>query len=223
MSSVDMKGEWDEFWERIEGRENLWGRFLSFYRIEIIARSVGYYIDKYFRPQGVYLECGAGTSETTLKTDKKERLFTAIDYSAFILKKTKSNPKIDSCLNADLFFMPIKEDTVDGIWNIGVMEHFTHSEIDTLLGQFYRVLKKDSYIILFWPMKLSPYEIVINIIEFFLHKVLRKSFTFYPNEISRLSSKKQATDFMLRNDFKDVSCFFNHRDLFSFCVVVAKK
>ena len=130
-----MHQDWDKFWHAAKDDENLLGRFLSFYRSQVIARAVNYYINKFFEPDGVFIECGAGTSETTLKTKKEQRKFVALDYSEFILKKTITNPKIDDCINADIFSLPIKDNSADGIWNVGVMEHFTTEQIERILRQ----------------------------------------------------------------------------------------
>ena len=136
-----MKQEWDEFWSTKGKRKGLFSRFLSFYRIQIVARSVNYNLNKFFAPEGVFVECGAGTSETTSKTNKNGRKFIALDYSALILRRTKANPKIDSCVNGDIFTLPFADASLDGIWNVGVMEHYTLEDIYKILKEFRRVLK----------------------------------------------------------------------------------
>ena len=82
-----MKQDWDDFWER--KNKGLLSRFLGFYRIQIIGRAINYYINTYFKPEGIFVECGSGTSETTLKTIKKKRTFIAIDYSTSVLEYTR--------------------------------------------------------------------------------------------------------------------------------------
>ena len=165
-----MKKDWDEFWDR--KNKGLLSRFLTFYRIQIIGRSVNYYINKFFIQEGIFFECGSGTSETTLKTYKKRRTFVAHDYSASVLEYTRFNPQIDRCINGDIFKLPLPDNSIDGIWNVGVMEHFNLEEIDKILVEFYRVLNKGGRIILFWPMAYAPYEIFLNIVEFCYQKKL---------------------------------------------------
>jgi len=84
-----MKQDWDEFWE--SKNKGLLSRFLSLYRIQIIGKAVNYYINKYFKPEGLYIECGSGTSETTLQTIKGKRTFIALDYSTLVLQYSCMN------------------------------------------------------------------------------------------------------------------------------------
>ena len=216
------KQDWDHFWSGV-GRKAWWDRFLSLYRTQIIARAVNHYINRFFSPEGIFVECGSGTSETTLRTDKKKRKFIALDFSTIVLKKTINNPKIDSCLGGDIFALPFKDNSIDGIWNVGVMEHFTHLQIGEMLKEFRRVLKDDGKVVLFWPMIYSPYEIFINIVEAVVNSFSKKRFQFYPNEISRLTSRREGKDFLMNSCFKDVEFFFNYRDAFSFGIVVGTK
>lgn len=218
-----MRQDWENFWGKAESEKDLLSKLQGFYRTRIISRAVNYYINKYFNDEGVFVECGAGTSETTLKTKKGNRKFIAVDNSAIVLKKTAVNPMIDACINADIFSLPFEDNSVDGIWNVGVMEHFTREDIDKILAEFRRVLKEDCYIILFWPMVFSPYEIIIDIVEFVINKFTKKHFQIYPDEVSRLSSRKQGEMILKENNFKNPKVYFNHRDAFSFGVVIGRK
>jgi len=216
---------WDAFWSSLDSNNNksLLDQFLSFYRIQIIARAVGYYLDQFFQEEGFFVECGSGTSETTLRTIKRGRQFIAIDNSSIVLKHTTHNPKIDNCVNADIFSLPFPDNSIDGIWNVGVMEHFHLEDIDKILSEFHRVLKKNSKIILFWPMAYAPYEILLNIIEGIYNFLTKKNYHLYPDEISRLKTRKQGCDILMRNNFQDINFFFNFRDAFSFGVVIGTK
>ena len=216
-----MKQDWDDFWER--KNKGLLSRFLGFYRIQIIGRAINYYINTYFKPEGIFVECGSGTSETTLKTIKKKRTFIAIDYSTSVLEYTRLNLQIDRCINADIFELPFPDNSIDGIWNVGVMEHFTLEDIEKILAEFYRVLKKDGRIILFWPMAYAPYEIFLNIVEGIYNFITKKNYHLYPDEISRLRSRKQGREILIKNNFGYVELFFNYRDAFSFGVATGIK
>jgi ubiquinone/menaquinone biosynthesis C-methylase UbiE len=218
-----MKQDWDKFWITLDAEKNFLGKFLSFYRIQIIARGIDYYINKWFKSEGIYIECGAGTSETTLKTRKGNRTFFALDYSEFILRKAATNPKIDGCINADILSLPFKNNSVDGIWNVGVMEHFTLADIDKILREFERVLKENCQIILFWPMSYAPYLLFVNILEFIMNRLSNKRFQLYPDEISRLKSRQQGKEIVESCGFKNAKIYYNYRDAFSFGVVVARK
>ena len=219
-----MTRDWDQFWIRTASGNSLFGRFAGFYRQRIIAPAVGYYLNRYFPPSGLFVECGSGTSQTTARTLKGQRKFIALDTSRHILTVTRFNPKIDHCLNGDIFSLPFKDSSLDGLWNVGVMEHFSQVDIDIILAEFRRVLKQGSNVVLFWPMAYAPYEILINGLEAFVHGVTRKAdFQVYPDEISRLRSRRQSLEIMKRNRFRNPRIHFNQRDAFSFGVVVASK
>jgi SAM-dependent methyltransferase len=196
---------------------------MRFYRRQIIARGVAHHLDRHFGPSGVYVECGAGSSETTIRTNKGSRTFVALDYSAFILKRTRYNPMIDACANGDIFRLPFGDGSLDGIWNVGVMEHYEHNDIDRILQEFGRVVKTGGKIVLLWPMAYAPYEIFINIVESFCNRVLKKPFQFYPDEVSRLRSRRQGREIIERSPFSLDSFHFNYRDAFSFGVIVATR
>ena len=91
------------------------------------------------------------------------------------------------------------------------------------MSEFYRVLNKEGRIILFWPMAYAPYEIFLNIVEGIYNFFTNKNYHLYPDEISRLKSKKQGRDILIKNKFVDVELFFNYKDAFSFGVATGIK
>jgi ubiquinone/menaquinone biosynthesis C-methylase UbiE len=214
---------WDNHWKILNKKNSLLNFLQTFYRKQIIARAVNYYINRFFQKTGTFVECGSGTSQTTLKTVKYDRKFIALDYSKQILEITIKNPVIDECVHGDIFKLPFQSNSLDGIWNVGVMEHFYEHEINSILKEFKRVLKNDANIIIFWPMKFSPYILLINFYERILKYIFKKKINIYPDEVTRLKSKNHAKEIFIRNEFKNVKTFFNYRDLFSFCIIVCSK
>ena len=148
----------------------------------------------------------------------------AIDISteALLIYK-KTNKRCKKIIHGSILKMPFDENSYDGIYNLGVMEHFTLEDIEKILAEFYRVLKKDGRIILFWPMAYAPYEIFLNIVEGIYNFITKKNYHLYPDEISRLKTRKHGPDILKKNHFKDVKFFFNFRDAFSLGVVIGTK
>jgi SAM-dependent methyltransferase len=99
-------------------------------------------------------------------------------------------------IRATIFATPFRSDSIDGIWNLGVMEHFSESEIQRSLQEFRRVLKPDGVIILFWPAEKNLSRWILGPIESFVTGWRRAKFTFFPGEITRLKSKHQAQLFL---------------------------
>lgn len=166
MNSTFTKEIWDEHWIEKEGiRSLIFKKLVSFYRKFLIAIQVCVYVDRYFSQKGIFLEMGSGTCESSYRISKKNRLFGAVDISAFALSRARTISIIDFCIQADIFKLPLKDASIDGIWNVGVMEHFNQEDLLKILNEFNRVLKKNSYCILFWPWIIAPSHLIFSYYE----------------------------------------------------------
>jgi len=125
---------------------------------------------------------------------------------------------------ADISKLPKNIKKFDGIYNLGVMEHFTEDEIDRILNQFYLSLKPKGKIILFWPPEFGLSVYFFKLLVFISKNVLRiKNVKFHPDEVSRIPSRDWVYKVIERNHFKIIDYSFGIRDLFTYCVVVARK
>jgi SAM-dependent methyltransferase len=225
--STELEKEWTEHWKKINKKESFFGRILNWYRYNIIANAVKYYFDRYFPKKGTYIEMGSGTSQTSIKIIKRQRKLIAFDISKPALEEAKKIPQIDSVILGDIFKTKLKSNSVDGIWNLGVMEHFTEKEIIKILNEFERVSKPGAHMILFWPPKFGSSELVLGFFEFFINiknKITgKKPFHFFPGEITRLKSKAHARRIIEKTSLKFVDAHFNARDGFTHIVVICKK
>lgn len=215
--------EWDEHWSRKFVSLNIVFRL---YRKYIMSNALSYFFEKYFSKEGTFVECGSGSSLTSYMVKKHKRKLIALDISSKALQEAKNVDKIDFLVRSNALCLPFKSNSIDGIWNLGVMEHFTQEDIDTALKEFLRVLKKGSYALLFWPPVYSSTGIAYRIIEKLVNSIAGKAgknFRFYPDEISRLSSKKEAISIMQRNGFRDCKVYFPWRNCFGDLVIAAKK
>lgn len=150
MSDKDIE-MWDEYWDV---KNPLYKSLSKIYRKYIMAPTVKKYYDGYFPNKGIFLEAGSGTSEISMTVSKKKRIFISLDINEKVLKFIK-NPKTDFKIKGDILKLPFRSNTIDGIFNAGVMEHFNLKELEIILKEFERVLKYDGYIILFWPWEYS--------------------------------------------------------------------
>ena len=212
--------EWDEHWSR--SFVSLNGIF-RFYRMYVMSNALSFFFEKYFPKNGIFVECGSGTSLTSHMVKKHGRKLVALDISGKALEEAKKSRTIDFFVHGDTLKLPFKPNSVDGIWNMGVLEHFTHSEIDMALQEYLRALKKNAYVIIFWPPVYSSTGIAYRTIERLIKLATRKKFSFYPDEISRLKSRKEAMSVMSRNGFSECRVFFPWRNCFGDLVVVARK
>ena len=124
-------------------------------------------------------------------------------------------------MRADIRKLPFKDNSIDGIWNLGVMEHFSKKEIHAILNEFKRVLKKDGTMLIFWPPRYSLAHIFFSSIET-AARILGKKIQIFPDEPSLLHSKKEAKE-MMKKAGLNAECFFNYRDGFCHIIVMARK
>jgi SAM-dependent methyltransferase len=214
---------WTEHWSA-ERQHSFSQRFFSFYRKAVFARAVAHFVDRYLPREGVLLEAGSGTSETSMLIDKRggARTLVALDLIRPVLERC--HPVMDVRVCGDIFALPFANASLDGIWNVGVMEHFTHTQIDALMGEFRRVLKPGGRLVLLWPARFSIPQRILRVLEFFIN--LRRSradkFRFHPDEISQLRSIRQGREVLARNGFRPVAIDIGLRTLMAFETLVGE-
>lgn len=157
------KDTWDKHWSKKATEGSLWEKIANLYRRLLIRREVKHYVEKHFPPSGIFVECGSGTSETSAAIRKQDRLLIALDFSRIPLHRAQNNPIIDLCIQADFFHLPFRDNVIDGIYNVGVMEHYGKDELRVILQEFHRVLKKDGKCLFLWPQRYGWVEMLSNI------------------------------------------------------------
>lgn len=220
---AESREAWSEHWS--DGKQkSLSQRFFSFYRKAVFARAVGYFFDQHFPEQGIFIEAGSGTAETSMRIDKRNgmRKLIAADIVQPVLKQC--HPVMDERVCGDIFSLPFADDSVDGIWNVGVMEHFTQDEIDRIMNEFHRVLKPGQKIVLLIPGADSPPQKILRLLEIIINARRKdKNFRFHPPEISQMKSKRQGIEMMRRNDFDLLRYDYGWRSLLAFRILIAAK
>jgi len=220
------KQGWDEYWEYQKKSIGaiIYGVIAAFYRRFIIKPSLNYFIKKYF-PRGAKLlhaDCGSGQVDINIHSYVS---ITALDISTKALNIYKKVNK-DCCklIHGSILDIPFNDEVFDGIYNLGVMEHFTEEEIKKILSEFHRVLKSGGRIILFWPPEFGLSVIFFKTAKFILEKIFRKmNVKFHPDEITKLRSKKHIKNLITKTNFFLIECYFGIRDLFTHYVIVAEK
>jgi SAM-dependent methyltransferase len=215
--------DWTEHWSK-ENQQTPAQRFFSFYRRAVFARTVAYFVNRYFPKAGVFLEAGSGTSETSERIDKHDgaRLLVACDIILPIL--ADCHPIMDVRAGADIFRLPFRDNALDGIWNVGVMEHFLHPDIDRIMRELHRVLQPGATLILLWPATDSLPQKGLRLVERVANTWRRGTpLRFHPDEISQLRSSDEGRDVLRRNGFETVTVDWGFRSLMAFKTVVGRK
>jgi SAM-dependent methyltransferase len=201
---------WNEHWNTLNS--SFLSKVFVFFRTNVIANDVAHSLDRHFPLEGVFLDSGSGTSQTSVRIPKRSRKFVAMDISDIIFH---GQPKVvDYRVNGDVLRLPFKDGSIDGVWNVGLMEHFQPDELDVILKEFNRVLKKDRNAVLFWPAKYGPVALLIKFLGVF---------RMFPEEPSLIKSKKWVKNIVERNNFRLVDVKWNTRGAFIHHVVVIKK
>lgn len=216
--------DWDSYWnEKADAAGSVYGLIAGIYRRAFIKPCLERAILGAFSPGSELLHagCGSGQVDTTLQRSVR---ITALDISPGALRLyARNNPGAVLMKHGSIFQLPFGNASFAGVYNLGVMEHFTASEIRRILIEFGRVLKPDGQIVLFWPMAIAPSVCVLKGVHFVLHKVARSSKQLHPPEISLLQSEAHAAKILEEAGLRLVSFDFGIRDLFTQAVIVAKK
>lgn len=226
--SVVLKDDqgWEQYWENQKTKVGglLYDAIASFYRKVIIRRSLNYFIQKTF-PRGshvLHAGCGSGQVDVDIRHWVK---ITGMDISLNALSFYKKTNK-DLCqpLYGSIFEIPVADASFDGIYNLGVMEHFDEKEIHKIMKEFHRVLKPGGAAVLFWPPEFGLSVIFFKVLGFFFRTVLRKkSVKFHPDEICRIRSRKHAERMIRAAGFELDRFYFGPKDVFTYAVCVARK
>ncbi len=218
MFNKDHNLNWDGYFKG--EKKSFFHNLLSLHRWIFISRAVKFYTDKYFKKKGIFLEAGAGTSQSSIRISRLDRKLIALDQSAYVLAKHNI---LDYKIQGNILELPIKPESLDGIWNLGVMEHLTDLEIIKSLKEFNLVMKKEAVLLIFWPPFFAPFQVVLKIIAWVLLRVFGKHVEFFPNEINLYKNKKRLLQFLDAADFRLLKKSFNILDMFSYVVVIARK
>jgi len=217
--------EWDVYWEKQKNADNaLYDTIASFYRTFIIKPTLNHFTKKYFPPQSNILHAGCGSGQVDTDISRKFKII-AMDVSANALKINKRvNKNRCKLLKGDIFSIPLSTKSVDGIYNLGVMEHFSQDDIQKILKEFHRVLKNDGKLLIFWPPEFGSSVTFLKGVKYILEKVfLKKNVKIHPDEISRIQSKRQVISIFKKADFKIEKYYFGPRDFFTHSIIVAQK
>ncbi|MEK7559251.1 MAG: methyltransferase domain-containing protein [Patescibacteria group bacterium] len=216
--------EWDKYWTKKKTKSQAVYRIIaSLYRQLIIKRALNHFIEKEFAKNSSLLHAGSGGGQVDEDLLKNYKI-TALDISKEALKLYKFyNGNKAKLIQASIFDIPVKASSFDGIYNLGVHEHFTQKENEKILKEFSRILKPNGKIVLFWPPKFGTSVIFLNSLHFILNNVLGKKIRLHPEEISLVKSKHEIQSFLKRGGFKLKEFYFGPLDMFTHCIVVAKK
>jgi dolichol-phosphate mannosyltransferase len=216
--------DWDAYWgRRPSGLRMLYDPVAAFYRRFIIRPLVTDVLRKRLREGAEALHAGCGSGQVDVDIHARVSI-TALDLSEAALAVYRDTLG-RSCrvLRASILEIPCRDRVFDGVYNVGVMEHFTEAEIKVILLEFHRVLKTGGKVLLFWPPEFGSSVVFLKAAGFLLARVLRRPIALHPPEVTRLRTRAQVAALLESAGLTLEEYSFGPRDLFTHVVVVARR
>lgn len=215
---------WDDHWKGISRRGSVFGWASSIVRRTVFEPSVRDYARRFFDPKnGFFVEAGCGTAESSqgLRADGRSKL--GVDISIIALLLARRNLPELRLVQADLRRLPFRDDSVTGIWNLGVLEHFHPHDGADVLAELARVLRPGGHLVLFWPPVFGSSRLLLAPVEWILSTLQRRTFRFFPDEVNRLRSRMHGRRLLMQAGLLPVAVEVPLRLLFIHAVLVGKK
>ncbi|MEK7859798.1 MAG: methyltransferase domain-containing protein [Chloroflexota bacterium] len=215
---------WDRYWsDKRDGLGTAYDVVAGLYRRLVIKRNLDRCLARHLPDSGSVLHAGCGSGEVDVDLHARLRV-TAIDISERALDRyARNNPRAHRIEQASIFDLPFAAASFDGVFNLGVLEHFSPDEIREILREFHRVLRPGGKAVMFWPHRWASSAMVLRLVRGLIRLTGRRAPEFHPPEVSLLRSRREA-DALLRDaglvlwDYE-----FGPRDFFVQAVVVALK
>lgn len=227
-SRANTAHEWDHYWDDQRPRGAHWthsvyDRVARFYRLRVIQPSFLRILKSHFRSGARVLHAGCGGGEVDAAVVHHIDV-TAMDFSFAALQRYASvNGDATRRLLGDVRAIPASSNAFEGVYNLGVMEHFSDREIEEILVEFHRVLKPGGRLVLFWPPQYGLSVIALKGIHLVLRHGLRRRDRLHPDEPNLLRSRQAATRLFAAHGFTDIQVSFGARDLWTYCVIAGSK
>jgi SAM-dependent methyltransferase len=214
---------WDRHWRSLHGGSAFFGRLTSWVRRRILRHAVRHYAELWLPAEGVLVEAGCGTGEASAALTGGRRRLIGLDLSLSVLLAGRGKPPYDLRVVGDLRALPLADGGVDGIWNLGVLEHFPAEEGVALVRELGRTLRTGGTVLLFWPPTFGLSRWVLAPFEALRSVATGTRFRFFPDEVNRLRSRHHGQDVLAAAGLVPVAAVFGPRDAFVHVLLVGRK
>lgn len=226
MSRSNESESWDEYWQAGASNrigERIYSRVASFYRNKFIGPHLKRNLIEHFPNKAFLLHAGCGAGEVDKFVPNQFEVL-GIDMSKNAIDSyIEMNPRFQAKV-MNLFDLPGDLPKFDGIYNLGVMEHFSKSEVSVIFKRFNLCLNPGGKLIIFWPPTFGLSVIFLSIIHFFLRILQGDRFKpLHPDEPNKIQGIKSARKILKESGFELIKYSFSFRDAFTYSVIVATK
>jgi SAM-dependent methyltransferase len=216
---------WDRHWRALQGGDcSLFGALASLVRRTVLCRAVRHYSDRWFPADGILVETGCGTAQSSSTMQRLDRQLIGLDFSLpALLEARRGEAPHRFFVRGDIHALPFRDGSLAGIWNLGVMEHFPPEEGRAILREALRALRPGACAVLFWPPELGSSRWVLAPIEWVRSRLSGRTFRFFPDEVNRLRSRRHARETLQAAGFEPAAVDVTPRDGFIHIVAVGRK
>ncbi len=215
---------WDNYWEKKDKAGALaYDIVASVYRNLFIKSNLNRVIHEEFAKGANLLHAGCGSGQ--VDADLHDYVdVTAVDISPQALHRyTRENPGVHDVRHADILKLPFADASFDGVYNLGVVEHFEGAQLSGLFSELARVTRPGGKVVTFWPHKLATSAMVLDSIHYVLNDVMKKDVQLHPPEPSRIGSRDEAQRAFSDAGLDLVRYDFGARDLFVQAIAIGKR
>jgi SAM-dependent methyltransferase len=215
---------WNEYWDQKSAKTTaVYDAIAAVYRNLVIRRRLEATLKREFPAGARLLHAGCGSGQVDVNLHEHVKI-TAVDISASALGLYQSyNPQADAVRHASIFDLPFPDQTFDGAYNLGVVEHFRPDELARAFSEVRRVLRPQGKLVVFWPHAHATSVMLLNATHWLLNDVLHKEVRLHPPEFSLVHSRQEASDLLASGGFDIASYDFGAKDFFVQSVVVATR
>jgi dolichol-phosphate mannosyltransferase len=216
--------DWDAYWEKKSKPGALaYDVVATAYRNMFIKSNLNRVIHQEFAKGARLLHAGCGSGQVDADLHGYVDV-TAVDISPEALKRyARENPRAYEVRHADITRLPFADGAFDGVYNLGVVEHFEGDQLRGLFSELARVTRPGGKVVTFWPHKLATSAMVLDGIHFVLNDVMGKDVRLHPPEPSRVGSRKEAKSAFDEAGLDLVRYDFGARDLFVQAIAVGRR
>lgn len=218
-SLVDAGG-WDAYWSKAAATGNRsYQAIATAYRRLVITNRLTREVRHLFLPGQKVLHAGCGSGQVDQYNQERVRI-TAVDTSLRALDVySRCVPGAEALCHASIFNLPFADATFDGVYHLGVIEHFSAEEIQSLLPELRRVLKPDGRMLIFWPHHRATSVAVLGL----WHRLAGKAAPpLHPPEISLNQGEAWTRKVLEAGGFEMESYSFGFRDFWVQAVITAR-
>jgi dolichol-phosphate mannosyltransferase len=188
-ASNDASG-WDHYWKAGESRGRHWYATLaSIYRKYFIVDRLCRVLRKHFQEGDELYHIGCGSGEVDALVARFFRVV-GVDISSEARRLYQRNYPKSEIHSEDILKRSLAP-RLAGVYSLGLVEHFSKSEIVAILKNMRASIVSTGRVVLFWPHRRAPSVFILR-----LAKILRGFFgrneALHPPEPSLLSSRREA-------------------------------